>query len=96
MLADHINHNTLDNRKANLRPATREQNAWNMRKKLGKHSSRFKGVSLLKGLNKWRARIGYNGRRISIGCYDEEESAARDYDRKAKELYGGYAKCNFG
>ena len=29
MRCDHINHNGLDNRKANLRPVTHTQNVWN-------------------------------------------------------------------
>ena len=92
---DHINGNGLDNRKCNLRPATREQNAWNMRKQQRKCSSRYKGVSWLKEQGKWRVRILYKGTRIPLGCFDDEAAAARAYDSKAKELFGEYAKPNF-
>ena len=44
LFVDHINHNGLDNRKANLRLATAAQNAWNsVRGKRG--SSKYKGVA---------------------------------------------------
>ncbi len=49
---DHINHNGMDNRKANLRFATAQQNTWNKRKKRGNSSSRYKGVSRTKGQKK--------------------------------------------
>jgi hypothetical protein len=42
---DHINGNGLDNRKANVRFATSEQNSWNQRKQRSKSSSKYKGVS---------------------------------------------------
>ena len=41
---DHINSNGLDNRKANVRFATAQQNCWNQRKQRGNSSSKYKGV----------------------------------------------------
>jgi hypothetical protein len=92
---DHINHNGLDNRRANLRIVTKEQNNWNKRKKLGNYSSQYKGVSRPKNCGKWRAKISYRGKGIFIGYFDDEESAARAYDEKARELFGEYAMPNF-
>jgi hypothetical protein len=91
---DHINHNGLDNRKANLRFATAQQNTWNKRKKRGNSSSRYKGVSQAKGQKKWRAEIHCNGRKIHLGYFDDEKAAAMAYDAKAKELFGEYAVLN--
>jgi hypothetical protein len=90
---DHINHNGLDNRKANLRLVSREQNVWNTRKHRGKLSSKYKGVS--KRYGKWRAYIGHKGKMQHIGYFDDELAAARAYDGKAKELFGEYACLNF-
>ncbi|MDH4206160.1 MAG: HNH endonuclease, partial [Desulfobacteraceae bacterium] len=42
---DHINGNGLDNRKANVRFATVQQNGWNKRKQSGNYSSKYKGVN---------------------------------------------------
>ncbi len=92
-IVDHINHNGLDNRKANLRLVSPEQNKWNNRKYRGKHSSKYKGVTKRDG--KWRAYIRHKRKDYRIGCFDNEEAAARAYDAKAKELFGQYACLNF-
>ena len=92
---DHINHNGLDNRKVNLRQASRAQNCWNKRKQRGNHSSGFKGVSWFKRENKWQARIQVNGRKIFLGSYKNEIDAAKAYDRAAIKYYREYAVLNF-
>ena len=61
---DHINHNTLDNRKKNLRIVTKSQNQMNVN---------YKGVS--KQQNKWCARIKINQKLIYLGTYVDEEEA---------------------
>ena len=91
---DHINHNGLDNRRANLRFVTTRQNSWNKRKNRGNYSSRYKGVAWSKSRKKWRTRITWNGRWIFLGYFDDEEAAAMAYDAKAKELFGDYASLN--
>lgn len=62
---DHINHNTLDNRKANLRIVTKSQNQMN---------SNRKGVSKTKS-NKYYAHIKINQKMINLGEYVFEEEA---------------------
>jgi len=91
---DHINHNGLDNRRANLRIVTCQQNSWNKRKQRGNYSSKYKGVTWLKSENKWQSRIICGGKRIFIGYFDDEKAAARAYDGKAKELFREYAAPN--
>ena len=48
-----------------------------------------------KKANKWHARIKHNGQQIHLGYYTDESEAGRVYDRKAKELFGVFAKLNF-
>lgn len=61
----------------------------------GTGSSRYRGVFWVKGENKWRAMIGYKGKRYALGRYSNEEEAARAYDKKAFELLGTDAFLNF-
>ena len=57
--------------------------------------SRYRGVSWDKTSGKWRAMIGFNGKRHSAGRYDTEYEAALAYDEKARELMGPAAYTNF-
>jgi DNA polymerase-1 len=97
MFVDHINRNSLDNRKANLRPATPSQNGRNRAKYTnGTYSSKYKGVTLHCGKNKpWRAHIQFNHKLISLGSFDDEIRAAKAYDRAAKRYHGEFAVLNF-
>jgi len=92
---DHINGNRLDNRRCNLRICTISQNQMN-RTKIRNTSSIFKGVTRVSKRNKnWMSQIKYEGIRYCLGYYKSEEEAARAYDKKAKELFGEFAKLNF-
>ena len=95
MLVDHINHNGLDNRKANLRPATWAQNIRNRKKYFDKSRSRYKGLVWDRYSNKWRARICLNRTQIQLGSFDDEIEAAKAYDRAAKKYHGEFASLNF-
>ena len=94
---DHRNHNTLDNRKCNLRICTHGENQMNRKiQQQRKTSSQFKGIHWRKTAKKWEVRIGLNGKRICLGSFNNEIMAAKAYDKKAKELYGKFACLNFG
>ena len=90
MYVDHKNGNGLDNRRINLRLATRRQNSQNSRKR-GNTSSKFKGVSFHKQSGKWRSRIIINGTECFLGLFDSEESAAQMYRSVALEVFGEFA-----
>ena len=90
---DHKNHDTLDNRRENLRVCTRSQNLSNQRKTRG--SSKYKGVSWFKRRKKFQAYIKKNSKHIGLGYYANEVQAAKAYDKKAKELFGEFACLNF-
>jgi hypothetical protein len=92
---DHINHNGLDNRKANLRPATRAQNIWHRRKFKSPSRSKFKGLCWMSKENRWLARITVNGQRLCLGSFENEIDAAKAYDRAAKQHFGAFAILNF-
>lgn len=91
MVVDHINHNGADNRKANLRAAMIEQNAWNRRRK----KDSFTGVSWNKKNKKWRAAVSHNGISEYISYFESEIEAAKAYDRAALKHRGEFAVLNF-
>jgi hypothetical protein len=94
MLCDHINHIGLDNRSANLRPATSAQNAWNRKKQSKPTSSKYKGVRKTIS-NTWSADITVLGKRIHLGSFKTETAAAKAYDSAAKTHFGLFAYTNF-
>ncbi len=90
---DHINGRKIDNRLCNLREATNVENAHNMRAHKTS-SSAFKGVCLVSS-GKWQVAICSHGKHHYLGCYSDEEDAARAYDKAAKKLHGEFASLNF-
>lgn len=93
LYVDHKNHNTLDNRKSNLRVCTPAQNCFN-RIPSQKGTSRYKGVYWSSDKKRWAAIIGFEGKHIHIGHFDYELDAAIAYDDRAAELFGEFAALN--
>ena len=71
---DHINHDTLDNRKSNLRVCTNSQNQQNRKLNVNNKSGQ-KGVSYIKSLGRWQATISYMNKKIYLGCYENIDDA---------------------
>lgn len=94
LYVDHINGDTLDNRRANLRVATPKQSAANRRSQSGS-SSRYLGVTWHTGCSRWQAQIGGSGDTAYLGLFSDEAEAARTYDVAARKRYGEFARLNF-
>jgi hypothetical protein len=92
---DHINHNGLDNRKVNLRIATRAQNNRHTKKTKNKFRSNYKGIYWHNRDRAWEVRITADGKRRHFGCYKDEIEAAKAYDHAAKIYHGSFAGLNF-
>lgn len=102
MDVDHKFGDGLDNRRSELRLATRRQNLQNRRHAQGGKTSRFRGVSWWARDGNWRAQgamgaIKPNGhaRHVSLGYFATEEAAARAYDAAARLHFGEFASLNF-
>jgi hypothetical protein len=90
---DHINHNTLDNQKCNLRKCTHQENIFNQR--INKNNtSGYRGVSWNKYHKKWDANIKLNYKKIYLGHFKNKEDAKEKYNQKAIELFGEFAYLN--
>ena len=91
LITDHINLNTLDNRKSNLRVATSSQNQHN-RGKQKNNSSGFKGVTFDKERNKWIAQIWFKNKYIKLGRFDNIEDAVSARRLTGERLHGEFAR----
>lgn len=83
-IIDHINRNKEDNRIANLRTASKGQNAINS--KIVRAWSGYRGVYYQSNTRKWRAKLG----KIHLGYFLTKKAAHGAYRAKASELYGEY------
>ncbi|MFA5424164.1 MAG: HNH endonuclease [Phycisphaerae bacterium] len=95
LVVDHINNDPLDNRRANLRIATRAQNACNRQKIRTEKSSQYIGVYFEKRTGRYTVKIRIKGKRLWLGRFTDELTAARAYDTAAKKHHGEFAKLNF-
>lgn len=90
---DHIDGDSLNNTRANLRLCTRGENMANLRK-IKPASSLYKGVCYSKERNKWVAQISHNDKNVPIGRFATEVEAAIAFNWEAIRLRGPYAKIN--
>lgn len=91
---DHRNADGLDNRRVNLRLATKAENGRNRLTPIN-NTSGYKGVYWHERHRKWYAQITVEKKRAHLGHFDSAEDAARAYDKVAKEVYGDFANTNF-
>lgn len=93
MDVDHINGDTLDNRKCNLRLATRSQNLSNQKKKDGT-KFQYKGVVYRKDRDRYMAHLTKDGKRYTSKKFKTIEEAALAYNTLAIKHQGEFAYIN--
>ena len=88
---DHINHIKHDNRKINLRIATRSQNIMNQKIRCD-NSSGYVGVH--KHCEKWEASITIDSENIYLGVFDNIEDAINARKEAEDKYFGEYSYSN--
>jgi len=88
LCVDHINGDSLDNRRSNLRICSYRENARNVKK------NRFKGIAKTKS-GRFTAQIEVNGVHMNLGTFTKDVDAARAYDIAAALCFGEFASFNF-
>lgn len=87
---DHKNGDKTDNRKSNLRVCTRAQNIINSNA-FSNNKFGLRGIVFHKQTGKWRARIGYEKKALSLGLFNTKEDAHNAYTEAAIKLYNEFA-----
>ncbi len=87
---DHKDGNPLNNQIDNLRAATYQQNAMNMKTRSTNTSGR-KGVYAPSGRRRWTAAIRENGKFVHLGSFGSFEEAAAAREEAEKRVYGEFA-----
>lgn len=91
LMVDHIDHVTLDNRRSNLRIATRSENGMNrLGARRDNRASGLRGVRFSTGNSKrpWRAIFTFQGRSVYLGYFTTPEEASSVVNAKLFELTG--------
>jgi len=96
LVVDHIDGNTLNNSRSNLRVCSHAQNLGAFRRQKSKNTSKYRGVYYSpKAKRHWIARLQCKGQYFYAGAHETEVAAAKARDAKALELWGEYADLNF-
>lgn len=87
---DHIDGDTLNNQRSNLRTTSRGENMMN--RKINKNNvAGFKGVSYKKLNKKWTAQIQVNKKKVYLGLFDKKEDAYKSYCEACYKYHGKFA-----
>lgn len=91
MEVDHINHDSLDCQKHNLRIVTKSQNQMNRRGAQSNSILGKRGIHFDKSRMKYQVRLRLNGKDIHFGRFSSLEEAERAAIAGRKEYFGEFA-----
>jgi len=88
MVVDHINGNTLDNRRSNLRVVTHKENIRHRAHGANRNSGTgVRGVSFCKTRGRYIAGIKVDGKKINLGRFDSIDAAAQAYAEASVKFF---------
>lgn len=90
---DHIDRNSLNNRRYNLRPATTQENNRN-HSKSKRNTSGYTGVYWNKANKKWCSNIRVNNKTIYLGSFDLIEDAVKSRKEAEQKYFGEFSPQN--
>lgn len=88
--ADHINRNTMDNRKNNLRIATQKENTMNRTKSKNK-STDIIGVSYRVKYNDYQSYIQFDGKLLYLGVFNDLDKAVKARLKAEMKYFGKFS-----
>ena len=96
METDHIDGDSLNNQRSNLRIVTPQQNHFNKRPHDKPKRSKYTGVHIYskKGHKYIKASISMNGHNVHLGNFPTERDAAIAYNEAALRMRGEFARLN--
>lgn len=92
-MVDHINGDTLDNRRSNLRVCSSHENQCNQ-KLNSRNASGYRGVFWDNGRGKWCAKINCKGKQITAGYFESKENAATAFNFLSAKYHGEFGTYN--
>ena len=91
LVIDHINGDTFDNCRNNLRVVSQQENLMN-RCMSKRNKSGVSGVCWDKSTNKWKAEITYKYKKINLGRFDTLEETTKARKDAEMKYFGEFAR----
>ena len=90
-VVDHINHNSLDNRRCNLRLVDKSKNATNRSGRNINNTTGYRNVSYIKTENKYIVQLQIDGKNKRLGAFDDVHEAGAYAKEMREKYYGDFA-----
>lgn len=90
MVVDHINGDTMDNRSANLRVCTAQENLWNQSVRRDSASG-VRGIRQDKKSGRWKVSVMRDRRDHWVGSFETLDAAKAAHEAASLRLYGQFA-----